>query len=169
MLVFVIFLTWRLKWKNEDTQMFMKKESNQNTLSNFSIYCQLRPRCGLNNISRHTDFKRFLFDLKCFSLSLYISIQYFQSERTSELSQSLRAVKCNSQEIIITRKKKGYWRAVFPYLERAKYEKEINGFLVENYSLWVDSCVHTRLCRITWSWGEGRREDGHEGLEGSVT
>jgi len=60
----------------------------------------------LNSILQHTGFKRLLFDLKSFSLSLNISIQYFQSERTFEMSQSQGAIKCNSKEIIITRKKK---------------------------------------------------------------
>lgn len=95
----------------------------------------------MNSILQHTGFKRFLFALQYFSLSLNISIQYFQSERTSELSQSLGAVKCNSQEIIITRgKKRALTSCVSLSRERQKYEKEINGFLVEKQALEITPC-----------------------------
>lgn len=157
--------------------MLMKTESNQNTLSNVFIRCQLGRRRGSNSILQRTDFKRLLFDLKCFSLSLNISIQYFQSERTSELSQSLGAVKCNSREIIITtgkKKKKKLPTSCFSLSSESEIWKGKKWFSCwkagpGNDSLWVGSCVHTRLCRIAWSEGEGRREDGHERLEGSVT
>lgn len=84
----------------------------------------------------------------------------------------LGAVECNSQEISITRGKKRV-RAAFPYLETAKYEKEINGFLVEKQngkSLVVSRflCPHQALQnRLESRWGrEGRREDGQKCLEG---
>lgn len=58
-----------------------------------------------------------------------------------------------------------YQWAVFPYLERTKYEKEINAFLVGRF-LHPQQALQNHLEQRR---GEGRREDGHEHLEGSVT
>lgn len=99
----------------------------------------MKPYFYICLLKHRTWVEQLFFDLKGFSLSLHISIHIFNPENSPWEPSNIIHKKLALQE-----GKKGV-RAAFPYLETAKYEKEINGFLVEKQD-WKSLVVSRFLC-----------------------